>query len=98
MLTLAALLSAAIITPTQPAPSGAPQMIVHAEDLNLRSASDAAELRHRVDQAVLIMAQGEDTITGSILERWEVAEAQAKARQQADKIIAAANKPALDGE
>ena len=44
------------------------------------------------------MAQGEDTITGSILERWEVAEAQAKARQQADKIIAAANKPALDGE
>lgn len=94
MYAIAALLSVAAFSPTAPAASGAPQMMVHTDDLNLHSARGAAELRRRTDEAVLAMASIDTAVTGSLLERSELAAARAKARRQADRVIQLANQPA----
>ena len=94
MYAIAALLSVAVFSTTAPTASGAPQMIVHTDDLNLQSARGAAELRRRTDEAVLAMASNETAVNGSALERPELSAARARARRQADRVIQLANQSA----
>jgi UrcA family protein len=89
MFAVAAMFLASSVIPIAPAPSGAPRAIVRTDDLNLGSAAGAAELRRRVDQAVLALS-GSDSITGSLFPPAAVQRARAYARQEADRKIAAA--------
>jgi UrcA family protein len=89
MFAVAAMILASSVIPIAPAPSGAPRAIVRTDDLNLGSAAGAAELRRRVDQAVLALS-GRGSITGSLFPSADVQRARAYARQEADRKIAAA--------